>query len=357
MTTRVEHAENLSTALASLDDDGVLELLRRATSVGIGIGGSTKAASLDGSIVFIKQLPLTKLEESNPTATLSRLKLPFVSHYGIGSPSHGVGREFAAHRLTSDWVLKGEADFFPILLGSRIIDIPCESDLREFEGETSARQWGTQWPEVEQRLCEMKAASKSMVLFLEYVPETLGERLRSSIADGSARLFFAQAVEQIVAATTWMKSQGFLHFDVHPGNILVRQGKLLLTDFGLSLSSEFNLTAEERALLPAHDDFDSDTALMHLFHWTLYELGFVSSAARLEVLRAASQTPNAPELDRVREVLGDSAELLVRHAGVALYMTEMFSALLKDAAATSYSDAISANCRRKSKSSARVPRN
>ena len=341
MSTRVEHARTLSAELARLDDESVLEIVRDATPVGVGIGGSTKTARLADSAVFIKQLPLTKIEESDPTSTVSRLQLPFVSHYGIGSPSQGVGRELAAHRLTTEWVVNGDAEFFPILLGSRIIEVPCESDLSEFEGGASARQWGAQWPEIAQRLRAMKDASKSMVLFLEYVLETLGERLRSSLADGGAPAVFARAVEQIIESTDWMRSKGFQHFDVHPGNILVLEDSLLLTDFGLSLSRGFNLTVEERAELPVHDEFDRDSALMHLFQWTLYELGFVSSAARLEVLRAASGTPHAPVLDRVREALASASELLTQYASAALYMTEMFSALSKDASAAQY-DALAA---------------
>lgn len=93
----------------------------------------------------------------------------------------------------------------------------------------------------------MKDASKSLVLFLEYVPQTLGTWVRRSLTAGTGPDVFADVINQIVEATAWMKTQGFLHFDVHPGNILVQEGRLLFTDFGLALYREFDLTPEEKA--------------------------------------------------------------------------------------------------------------
>ncbi|MFJ6418335.1 hypothetical protein [Paeniglutamicibacter sp. NPDC091659] len=174
------------------------------------------------------------------------------------------------------------------------------------------------------------------MLFLEYVPETLGAWVRRSLTDGTGEDVFAEVIDQITEATAWMKTQGFQHFDVHPGNILVREGRLLLTDFGLALYREFDLTPEERASMAAHEGFDLDTALMHLFHWVLFELGYTSGPQRLALLRAAAGDPAAPALDPVRVALGGSADLIAEYAGVAVHMTEMFGALMRDVSATRY---------------------
>lgn len=123
---------------------------------------------------------------------------------------------------------------------------------------------------------------------------------------------------------------------MHPGNILVRDRRLLFTDFGLALHRDFDLTPEERGAMPAHDGFDRDTALMHLFHWTLFELGFTSGPQRLELLRAAAADPTTPALDAVRAALGDGADLIAQHASVAVHTTEMFGLLMQDATATRY---------------------
>ncbi|MBD8045374.1 hypothetical protein H9638_16320 [Arthrobacter sp. Sa2BUA2] len=336
MTVRIREASALSLVLGGLDDAGVRTLVDGADQAGIGIGGTTKTARVGATPVFIKQLPLTRVEEPDPASTTSRFELPFVSHYGIGSPTHAVGRELAAHQLTSAWVRAGAVDFFPLLLGWRVIDSKCEADLSEFHGGASARRWGEHWPQVQHKLSAMKDASQSMVFFLEYVPETLGTWVRRSLAEGTGAMIFPNIVSQLLDATAWMNAQGFQHFDVHPGNILVRDGRLLFTDFGLALHRGFDLTAEEEESMPAHNGFDRDCALMHLFHWTLYELGYTSGPERLKLLCAAAADPAAPALEPVRAALGDGADLIAQHAGMAADMTEMFRILRQDALAVRY---------------------
>jgi hypothetical protein len=336
MTVRTAEAQAISSMFDGLDDASVRMLIEDADHVGIGIGGTTRTVRIGETIAFVKQLPLTSIEEADPTATTSRLQLPFVSHYGIGSPTHAVGRELAAHQATSEWVQTGVVDFFPLLLGWRVVDLKCEADLSEFDGGASPRRWGPYWPQVQSKLAAMKDASKSMVFFLEYVPETLGAWMRRSLAEGTGVTVFPEVVDQLLEATAWMNSQGFQHFDVHPGNILIRDGRLLFTDFGLALHREFDLTAEEEASMLTHDGFDRDTALMHLFHWTLFELGYTSGPQRLELLRAAAADPATPALDPVRAALGDGADLIAQHASIAVHMTEMFRALMQDAFATRY---------------------
>jgi len=336
VTARTDKARSISDVLARLDDVGVRTLVEGAESVGVGIGGTTKTALIGDTPVFVKQLPLTSIEEADPTATASRVQLPFVCHYGIGSPTHGVGRELAAHQATSGWVQAGAVDFFPLLLGWRVVDLKCNTELGEFDGDGPQRQWGTHWPQVKSKVTAMKDASKSVVLFLEYVPETLGAWVRRSLTDGTGEEVFADVVDQIIEATAWMEAQGFQHFDVHPGNILVREGRLLFTDFGLSLYREFDLTPEERASMVLHEGFDRDTGLMHLFHWVLFELGYTTGPQRLALLRAAAADPVTPALDPVRVALGGSADLIAQHAKVAVYITEMFGLLMQDASATRY---------------------
>ena len=336
MTARLGEASALTSILHGLDDAGVRTLIDDASQTGIGIGGTTKTASLDGTNVFIKQLPLTSVEEADPRSTVSRLRLPFVSHYGIGTPANSVGRELAAHQVTTRWVQSGLVDFFPLLLGWRVLDLKSEANLSEFDGDAPSSQWGPHWPEVQGRLSAMKAASKSMVLFLEYVPLTLGNLIRRSLREGFGAEIFPGAVDQILEATAWMNRQGFQHFDVHPGNILIRNGRLLYTDFGLALHKDFELTPEETAGMRTHDGFDRDSALMHLFHWTLFELGYISGEARLGLLHAASAGTASPALAPVRAALGSGADLIAQHADTAIYITEMFAALTQDVHAAEY---------------------
>lgn len=336
MTARIDLARRTSEAISGLNDAAVRAIMDEAQPFGVGIGGVTKTASINATTVFVKQLPLTSVEEADPTDTSSRTPLPFACHYGIGSPSHGVGRELAAHEATSAWVQAGAVDFFPLLLGWRVVDLKCNTDLSEFDGHVPERQWGTYWPQVKRKITEIKDASESVLLFLEYVPETLGTWLHRSLAAGKGPDVFADVVEQIIEATTWMRTRGFQHFDVHPGNILVADGRLLFTDFGLALYREFDLTAEERTSMDTHAEYDRDTALMQLFHWTLFDIGYTSGPQRLALLRAAAADPATSTLDPVRLALGGSADLIAQHAKAAVYITEMFDALMQDASATRY---------------------
>lgn len=339
MTARLESARRISAVIAGLEDSEVRALVATAKKVGIGIGGTTRTTHIDGAPVFIKQLPITVAERADPLATVNHNGLPFVSHYGIGSPSHGVGRELAAHQMTSSWVCSGAVDFFPLLLGWRNIDLKTETDLSEFAGDGPQHRWGSSWPQVAKKLAEMTAARSSMVLFLEYVPGTLGSSIRTSLAGNTREFDFTHTVKQIIEATAWMKKQGFQHFDVHPGNILVNEGRLLFTDFGLSLHPDFVLTPDEESAMPSHADFDRDTALMHLFHWVLFELGYSSAEGRLALLRAAAGDGSASELDPVRVALGSGADLIADHAGVVVRMTEMFALLIRDAFGARYEGA------------------
>ncbi|WP_231445647.1 hypothetical protein [Brevibacterium zhoupengii] len=300
----------MSVEIARFDDSQVRALLDAAETVAVGIGGTTKTVHIAGTPVFVKQLPITRSEETDPFATDNSAGLPFACHYGIGSPSCGVGREVAAHQLTSEWVDSGEVDFFPLLLGCRIVDLEPDVDLSEFDGDGPPQQWGTSWPLVERRLTEMKSARSSMVLFLEYVPETLGSTLHLSLAVGRGESVFADAVDQIIAAAAWMEKQGFHHFD---------------------------LTTEEESALTTHSGFDRDIALMHLFHWVLYELGFTSGPKRLALLRAAATDPATPELEPVCAGLGGTGiDLITADASVVVRMTEMFTVLMKDAFGARY---------------------
>jgi len=252
----------------------------------------------------------------------------------------------AAHQATSEWVQTEAVDFFPLLLGWRVVDLKCEADLSEFDGDASPRQWGPQWPQIQRKLAAIKDASKSMVFFLEYVPETLDAWIRRSVAAGTGAIVFPDGVDQLLEATAWMKAQGFQHFDVHPGNILIREGRLLFTDFGLTLHREFDLTPEEEASMATHEDYDRDTALMHLFHWVLFELGYTSGSQRLALLRAAAADPATPALDPVRVALGAGADLIAQHASVAVHITEMFGVLMQDAFATRYDSTYDKNLQR-----------
>ncbi|MDN5898944.1 MAG: hypothetical protein L0H74_02640 [Brachybacterium sp.] len=328
----------LGRVLAELSDTEIAALLADGEPLGIGIGGSTARVQLDGELVFVKQIPLTPVERADVRSTAHRSGLPMACHYGIGSPGFGAGRELAAHELTSRWVHDEESDIFPLLLHSRPLDRPCRTDTSEFEGLTPQQQWGEGWPRVVQRVDALRDAESSMTLFLEYLPETLGAWLRRQFAAGAhtGGAAFADALEQIIDASVWMRAHGLRHLDLHPGNILVDRERLLFTDFGLTMHESFDLDREERAFFDLHAEYDHDTGVTSLLHWTLAELGAGNRARRTALVNSTAKYGMSEELERLCAPLEGAAHLVVEHAQTAAVITEMFELLIRDASATSY---------------------
>lgn len=337
-STRFVRAEQLGGVLAGLDDAALLALLAHGERLATGIGGSTAQVQVAGSPVFVKQMPLTQLEQADVRSTANRFGLPAVCHYGIGSPGFGVGRELTAHELTSGWVHSGRCDVFPLLLHWRVLDRRAPIDTSELEGPGAAGRWGPYWPRVRERAAALRTAEASVVLFLEHVPDTLETWLRAEFATDAhtAGTAFTAALEQIVTATAWMSAHGLQHLDVHPQNILVREGRLLFTDFGLSMHDDFELDPHERAFFARHGDYDREAGVAGLLHWTLAEVGVRSRADRMATLRAAAGGRGAALLGPVRARVAGAAEYVAEHAQQVVAVTEMFERLTTDATAAGH---------------------
>lgn len=335
---RSARGKHLGRVLADLSDDEVAALLIDGEPLATGIGGSTARVHVEGTPVFVKQMPLTAWERADTDSTANLFDLPMACHYGIGSPGFGAGRERAVHELSSRWVHHRDTDIFPLLLHSRVLEQRCRTDASEFEGSVPQRQWGAGWPSVKRRVDALREAESSVVLFLEYLPETLETWLRAQFtADAhTSGTAFAAALDQIISGSAWMRARGLQHLDVHPQNILVHQGRLLFTDFGLSMHQSFDLDQDERTFFDLHGDYDREAGVTSLLHWTLTELGAGPRAQRLALMRSAAADGRTAALERICAPLDGAADLVVEHATTAAAITEMFDLLMTDASATSY---------------------
>ncbi|WAP50586.1 hypothetical protein OL239_11130 [Arthrobacter sp. ATA002] len=76
MTARLDDARAVAAVLGRLDEAGVRRLVEDADQTGIGIGGTTKTVRIGATTVFVKQLPVTDIEEADPRATKCQLPLP-----------------------------------------------------------------------------------------------------------------------------------------------------------------------------------------------------------------------------------------------------------------------------------------
>ena len=132
----------MSTALDSLDDGELrAAVLRDATTTRDEWGTSHHRAEIEGFPVFVKRIPLTGVEHSNPLSTRNRFRLPSHYSYGVGSAGFGAFRELATHQRTTNWVLEGAIDSFPLLHHARVMARTPPPADPGFDLDDHVRQW------------------------------------------------------------------------------------------------------------------------------------------------------------------------------------------------------------------------
>ncbi|WP_412074571.1 protein kinase family protein [Streptomyces sp. col6] len=324
----------VSTRLALMSDRRIGEAVAAAAPLGSGMGGRAAGLDVDGTRVFVKRVPLTDLElrPENIRSTANHFGLPVFYQYGIGSAGFGAWRELAAHTLTTHWVLSGAHPDFPLMYHWRVLpDSPPQGFVDEFGGIDGAVAHWEGHPAVRARLEAIGRSTASLVLFLEHVPHTLGAWLaerREAAARGGEAPPFARLDEALARGAEFMSAQGFVHFDAHFRNVLTDGRSVRFADFGLALSTAFELSAEEAAFLTGHLAYDRHYVAGHLLRHHLFD-----EVRDADFLRAwlAGDRPDgtAPE----------AAALLDRHAPAALVLDGFHRRLLTESRRTPYPSA------------------
>jgi hypothetical protein len=223
---------------------------------------------VDGVRVFVKRVPLTDLElrPENMRSTANLFGLPLFYQYGVGSAGFGAWREPAAHLMANSWVLRGEYAGFPLLYHWRIL--PDEPPTGFVDGLGGVEGAVAHWEgsaAVRGRLEAIGRSSASLVLILEHVPHTLAAWL------GEHREAVSWAEEAVTRGAAFMSSRGFVHFDAHFLNLLTDGRQVYFADFGLALSSAFELASEEADFLTDHLVCDRCYIPTHLLRHHLVE--------------------------------------------------------------------------------------
>ncbi|MGH3373122.1 MAG: protein kinase family protein [Actinoallomurus sp.] len=264
----------VSTQFSLLSDRRLGEVVAAATPCGSGIGGRSAELNIQGARVFVKRVPLTDVElrPEHARSTANVFELPMFYQYGVGSAGFGAWRELAVHIMTTNWVLANEYAGFPLMYHWRVLpDSPPEGFTDEFGGLEGAVAHWERSPAVRNRLEAVGRSSSSLVLFLEHVPYTLtgwlDDRQKDS-GDGSSYRWVEKALAH---GTAFMGSRGLVHFDAHFANILTDGRLLYFTDFGLALSSHFDLSADEIAFLSEHRTYDHCYTAGHLLRHHLLD--------------------------------------------------------------------------------------
>ncbi|MFC9437715.1 protein kinase family protein [Nocardia sp. NPDC057030] len=322
--TRLAAYGSVSTTLALLSDRALQQALDAAELVGSGIGGKSVLLEVVGRQVFVKRIPLTDLElrPENVHSTANLFELPMFCHYGIGGPAFGAWRELAAHVMTTNWALAGEFAGFPLMYHWRVLPdtTPLPEELADVDRVVD--YWGGR-AQVRRRLEEQRSSSASIALFLEYIPQNLfdwlGEQLRADNAAADRALTMVD--QDLAAGIAFMNANGLLHFDAHFQNLLTDGERLYFADYGLAISSRFELAENELAFFERHRNYDRCYAAMYTGQWLVTELFGPGRDQRESYLRAYASGQAASGIPQT------ATAILTRDAPVAVAMTDFFNLL------------------------------
>lgn len=318
----------VSTDLSMLSDHRLKEVVASAVPLGSGIGGRSAELEIAGRRVFVKRVPLTDIElrPEHVRSTANLFGLPTFYQYGAGSAGFGAWRELATHTLTTHWVLGGAYAGFPLMYHWRVLpDSPPEGFTDEFGGVDGAVAHWEGSPAVRDRLEAIGRSPAGLVLFLEHVPHTLAGWMagqgNAAGTDGGQGSPHAWVEEDLARGTAFMSAHGLVHFDAHFANILTDGRRLYFADFGLALSSRFDLAADESEFLADHLAYDRCHTMTHLLRQYLRDdlPGATERAAFLRDWIAGRRPGGIPP---------GLAALLDRHARPAVVMDGFHRRLL-----------------------------
>lgn len=327
----------VATALSLRSDSELRELVDAAPRIGAGIGGETALLDVDGTPVFVKRVRLTDLERQpdKVRSTANLFDLPTFCHYGvgvIGSAGFGAWRELAAHVMTTGWVIAGDHEGFPLMHHWRVLPDarrPLPDELADVERAVAYWGGGTA---VRRRIEALQESSASIVLFLEYVPQTLHDWLGVQVEAGgeAAERACAFVEEELSTGISFMRSRGLLHLDTHFENVLTDGERLYLADFGLAISSRFDLSPDEVDFVTAHQDYDDCYSVTHLVSWLAVALFGCGPEERAALVR--SWADGAPVTGAPPAV----AAALARYAPVAAVVGDFYRAFQRESRSTPY---------------------
>jgi serine/threonine protein kinase len=212
--------------------------------------GTNHIIEIGNSKVFVKRIPVTDIEYQNMFSTKNHYNIPTYYNYGVGSAGFGAFRELVTHIKTTNWVLGGEIENFPLMYHYRIV--PCFDKKIEIEIEKD-KEYIEKWnnnKNIQKYIIARKESKYEIVLFLEYIPYSLSEWL------GKNREKVSKVVSEIRNTIIFLQKKEIIHFDIHLQNIITDGEKMYLTDFGLVLDKNFDLSEKEHEFFKQNFYYD-----------------------------------------------------------------------------------------------------
>jgi len=330
MPDRREICLRTRTRLALLDDHALTGLLRGVEPT--RGWGRNRVLAVDGVPIFAKSVPVTDRELAHRYSTRNRYRLPCFYNYGVGSAGFGAFRELAAHVKTTNWVLSGAIDGFPLMYHHRILP---RTDRREPADPAQLDRYIRRWngsPTVRRFIEERRTAKHEIVMFLEWVPHTL----YGWLAERPARA--PELVASLRRTLAFAQRNGVVHFDAHAHNILTDGEAFYLTDFGLALDAGFDLTARERSFFDRHRHYDHGQFALGLHVPMIEAVKRAPPAERSAFAERYGGTDSAALLERFEDIVADDpfglgavyGGLALQHLGVMRHMGRFFGAISKN---------------------------
>lgn len=256
LETRRASYFKLNTYLSQLDTDQLRGLFKDHKPQ--NGWGRNYVIRVGGKKVFVKRLAVTDLEYENMYSTKNFYKLPTYYNYGVGSAGFGVFREIIALIKTTNAVLEGVVENFPLLYHHRVIPYLGEQaqlDMEKHKG--FVRYWNNN-KQIGQYQVDRTKAKYEVLMFFEHIPYQLGH-------------WFGKHMDQVDMVIDGMKDtisylvkNDVIHFDCHWGNIMTDGEKVYLADFGLVLEKRFGLTKREQDFFSANKYYDGGEFLCGL---------------------------------------------------------------------------------------------
>ena len=205
---------------------------------------------LGRSKVFVKRVPLTDLEYKHMFSTKNLYNLPTYYNYGVDSAGLGTFRELLMHIRTTNWVLQGTIENFPLMYHYRILSRSGEKTSLDLEWYNGYVECWNNDENIGRYVVERANAKYEVALFLEYIRYTFSKWLGKNVE--RLDLF----IDEMLDTITFLRENGIIHFDVHFNNILTDGDKPYLTDLGLVLDKRFDLSEVERTFFRKNTYYD-----------------------------------------------------------------------------------------------------
>ncbi|MFN8444760.1 MAG: hypothetical protein U0175_28500 [Caldilineaceae bacterium] len=250
----------LNSAIAQLDDEQLRA--RFATEEAEPGWGRNHILEIEQTKVFVKRIPLTDLEAANQFSTRNHYGLPTYYNYGVGSAGFGVFRELVAHIKTTNWVLAGEIENFPLLYHYRITPAMGKHGGVDLEQHQGYVEYWNNSEAVSNFVLARTNANYQVILFLEYIPFTASNWLDEHPERAQ------MVIDDVNQAINFLHQHDIIHLDAHCDNVVTDGEQAYLSDFGLVLDRSFDLTEEEKSFFDRHRSYDHAVLLTEVgFIW------------------------------------------------------------------------------------------